>query len=256
MKTKTKITVAVVSVLSVVALAGTGYAGWVISQEATKDKTGNVIVYMVKNNGVDVTEPVFVKNKDNIIWGTTTQDKTTAPNSWFSIDSVENEFFQPEVTFTVSNKDTTDPTEPVVTAELSVVAKAGKENLTSYEECIAAGLIKGVTSTNTATIANKKLTLTKETKEGTKSNEFSYKLAVTEDVFGWGDHFKVDQTNLNPINFYNAHKGTDTITSGYAGATTYFDDANKVMNKIYTLNGMQFKITINASHGTSATKGK
>ena len=34
MKTKTKLTVAIASVLSVVALAGTGYAGWVISQNA------------------------------------------------------------------------------------------------------------------------------------------------------------------------------------------------------------------------------
>ena len=54
MKTKTKLTVAIASVLSVATLAGTGYAGWVISQEATKDKTGNVIVYNVGKNYIKV----------------------------------------------------------------------------------------------------------------------------------------------------------------------------------------------------------
>ena len=44
MKTKTKLTIAVASVLSVVALAGTGYAGWVISKDASSHTQGNVTV--------------------------------------------------------------------------------------------------------------------------------------------------------------------------------------------------------------------
>ena len=72
MKTKTKLTVAVASVLSVAALAGTGFAGWVISKDASKDTQGNVTVYDVTDKTVTITELKLVENKNNIIWGKAT----------------------------------------------------------------------------------------------------------------------------------------------------------------------------------------
>lgn len=54
MKTKTKLTVAIASVLSVAALAGTGYAGWVISSTKEGKGNGEVIVYDVTDNSVEL----------------------------------------------------------------------------------------------------------------------------------------------------------------------------------------------------------
>ena len=44
MKTKTKLTIAVASVLSVATLAGTGYAGWVLSHSVEGNANGNMTV--------------------------------------------------------------------------------------------------------------------------------------------------------------------------------------------------------------------
>ena len=52
MKTKTKLTIAVASVLSVATLAGTGYAGWVLSHNESQNKTGSMEAYGVTDKTV------------------------------------------------------------------------------------------------------------------------------------------------------------------------------------------------------------
>ena len=243
MKTKTKLTIAVASVLSVAALAGTGYAGWVTSQNAEDKANGNVLVYNVKNNAVDMTTPAFVDEKSSIIWGKDINAPKTA-TSWFSWtdDSEtkrEEQYFTPSVTFEISNKDTKDFKQPIVEAALTVTDVDSK-----YETCRGAHLINGpeagvaqkfdVKNSNTGL----KTTITQQTD---KQNTFDVTLSVGSDIFGWGSHFE----NKNPAYFYNVHKATDKI-----GDTekTYFDDANDSMTAIYGLNGVTFEINITVSH--------
>lgn len=261
MKTKTKITVAVVSVLSVVALAGTGYAGWVISQDASKNQTGNVVVYNVKDNGVDLSDLTFTEGKNSIIWGTTTK---TAEKNWFGTEDEhketeggvttvkrENEFFTPAIEFTISNKDTTDTVQPNVTAKLTV---ASNEN---YSKCKSAGLIQGPEAgeNNAIEITGTEQGLKKDIANGVKSNEFKVTLSVGKEVFGWGDHFKVDNKNVNPINFYNQYEPTAESTFAKSDEAetkkTYFEDAKDSMTAIYGLEGVTFKIEVSVTHGTS-----
>lgn len=258
MKTKTKITVAVVSVLSVVALAGTGYAGWVISQNATQDTTGNVVVYNVKNNGVTLTDLNFTKGKGSIIWGKADRTSADTSKDWFvptDEDGVtmEKEFFTPELSFTVTNKDEKDFTKPNVVAELEIV-----DSNEAYKSCVSTekNLIKGPA-------VNTKISIT-DTDDGlkasfdpadatSKKNSYKVTLSVGNNVFGWGTHFSENGTNpVNPVNYYNQHTADEKISGG---TTTYFDDATASMAEIYKLTGVTFKITITVSHGSSATKG-
>lgn len=251
MKTKTKITVAVVSVLSVVALAGTGYAGWVISQDAFKDASGNVVVYNVKDNGVDMGDVSFTDGKKDIVWGTA---EKTASNNWFTAEAEQTtegkseemkaEFFTPEVSFIVTNKDSEDETTPNVVANLVVTDNTA----TAYATCITDKLIKGPeagTEQKFGATGDLQQTITK-VKD--KTNEFSVSLKINSGFFGWGDHFKVDKTNLNPINFYNAHLSTEKVSTEEK-AITYFEDAKKSMGQIFSLEGVAFKISITVSHG-------
>lgn len=234
MKTKTKITVAVVSVLSVVALAGTGYAGWVISQEKTDSKDGNVEVYNVTNNGVGITLGEFTGSKNSIIWGKPATDTSSITSPWLTADNRQEEFFEPELSFTVFNQTTTDDTKPVVTAKLTITA--GSDALT---KCATGNLVSVPENVETGVA----ITLGEPT-HTEKPNEFTYKAKVSG--FGWGNHF----ADKNPFVFYNtSHKAYDSLTDGYKGAKTYMDDANNALTDIYSLKETKFTITITANHG-------
>ena len=238
MKTKTKITVAVVSVLSVVALAGTGYAGWVISQEKTDSKDGNVEVYNVTNNGVGITLGEFTGSKNSIIWGKPATDTSSITSPWLKADNRQEEFFEPELSFTVFNQTTTDDTKPVVTAKLTITA--GIQALTT---CATGNLVS--VPENVETGVEIKLS---EPTHAEKPNEFTYKAKVSG--FGWGNHFAVNAVNKNPFVFYNTgHNAYDPLTDGYKDAKTYMDDANNALTDIYSLKDTKFTITITANHG-------
>ena len=251
MKTKTKITVAVVSVLSVVALAGTGYAGWVISQNASDEANGNVVVYNVKDNGVDIGAVSFKDKKQDIVWGTVVK---TDSNDWFTAEAEQTtegkseemkaEFFTPEVSFIVTNKDSEDETTPNVVANLVVM----DNGVTAYTTCITNKLIKGPEAGTEQKFRATGDLQQEITKVDGKKNEFSVSLKINDGFFGWGDHFKVGKTNLNPINFYNAHLPTEKV-SNEENAITYFEDAKKSMGQIFNLKGVTFKISITVSHG-------
>lgn len=235
MKTKTKFTIAIASVLSVAALAGTGYAGWVISSTKEEKGNGEVIVYDVTDNSVELTVQENYAGK--IIWGKTVK---TAQYDWFGYDDkVEDQNFNPSISFTVKNLKPAYTVEPQVHATL--VVKASDEALTAYNECRTDNLI-------VAPEANKAINIDagiKPTASQTNDKDsFSYTLDLQEskdtNLFGWGSYF-----NGNPINFYNAHTANDTIVET---ETTYFADAKAKMSKINELSGITFEISITADH--------
>lgn len=237
MKTKTKITVAVVSVLSVVALAGTGYAGWVISNTKEGVGNGNVVVYDVTDNSIELT---LQENYDGkVIWG---KAQNTAENDWFGYDGVDDESFNPQITFKVKNLKPIYTAEPQVHATLEVVAHGNA--LTSYNECRKDGILIVAPEANASVNINAGITKTADQKD--KSDSFNYTLDLQSvkgtNLFGWGSYF-----NGNPVNFYNAHAAGDSL-SNQGTTTTYFEDAKEKMGKISQLNGITFKISITADH--------
>lgn len=235
MKTKTKLTVAIASVLSVAALAGTGYAGWVISSTKEGKGNGEVIVYDVTDNRVELNVQENYAGK--IIWGKT--DKT-APYDWFGYDDkVEDQNFNPSISFTVKNLKPSYTVAPQVHATLEV--KASGEALTAYEQCLTDKLI-------VAPEANKAINIdagiTQTDSQTNEKDSFSYTLDLkaSEDtnLFDWGTYF-----NGNPINFYNAHAANEKIEGK---ETTYFADASTKMSQINKLSGIKFEISITADH--------
>ena len=257
MKTKTKITVAVVSVLSVVALAGTGYAGWVISKNADGKKEGSIQVYDVTDKTVTLSNITLTPNQDKIIWGKATEDakkKVTGKTIWFNdtSDNMDVEFFTPEVSFEVKNNSTTDSTKPTITATIEVVDNQtempDKQN-GAYRYCLANHYITGPALNNptSITIGNESVLTSVLTAKENTQNEFQGTFSVQSGLFGWGEHFKVDDKIVNPYVFYNNHAHEEKTTG--SGTTTYYDDAMTVRNgAIAKLDSVKFKITINAQH--------
>lgn len=255
MKTKNKLTIAVASVLSVVALAGTGYAGWVISKDASKDTQGNVTVYDVTDKTVTITELKLVENKNNIIWGKATEaDKITlSPNqSWFNDSSDRrDEFFTPEVSFKVKNNSERDSAKPTITATIEVKdneVERADHSKGAYAYCLSKNYITGP-----AAGVKTEITIPTDTNfltaDSLNTNEFSGTLSVQSELFGWGSHFETGsegaKKNVNPYIFYNSHDYQAEISA----SKTYYDDALEVMNgAIAQLAGVQFTITINAMH--------
>ena len=253
MKTKTKITVAVVSVLSVVALAGTGYAGWVISKNADGKKEGSIQVYDVTDKTVTLDNIALTDKKDKIIWGKATEDakkEVTGKTIWFNdtSDNMDVEFFTPEVTFDVKNNSTSDTTKPNITATIEVLDNTtpmpdGKSG--AYRYCLDNNYITGPkAATSTGITINNETVLTPKTG---KNNEFTGRFSVQSKLFGWGSHFADGEKNVNPYIFYNKHAHEETITG--SDTTTYYDDAMTVRNgAIAKLDGVKFKITLTAQH--------
>lgn len=238
MKTKTKLTVAIASVLSVAALAGTGYAGWVISSTKEEKGNGEVIVYDVTDNSVELKVQENYAGK--IIWGKTAK---TASYDWFGYDDkVEDQNFNPSISFTVKNLKPEYTVKPQVHATL--VVKVSDEALTAYNNCLTNHLIvapeankaididAGITETHSQTGENDSFSYTLDL----KASQYTY-------LFGWGTYFN----SSNPINFYNAHAANDKIKIDEK-ETTYFADASNKMSQINQLSGITFEISITADH--------
>lgn len=248
MKTKTKLTVAVASVLSVAALAGTGYAGWVLSHNVEKSASGNMETYGVADKTVTLSDITFHDNKNSIIWGKAAKEESVK-GTWFGYTSdVENEFFTPVLHFTITNTDATDEATPVFEKATITVKDTGTGD---YAKCLQENLIKGPK----AGIATKIQVPT-----GTNvKNVFTYDMKLVDEnggaFFGWGSYFKGSDGNpTNPINFYNDKKandntdGTTETTTGEEKKTPWYEDAKAKMEMIQKLSGVQFDIRLVVNH--------
>lgn len=244
MKTKTKLTVAIASVLSVVALAGTGYAGWVLSHNVSNKKEGNMTAYGVADKTVNLVINDF-DNPKGIVWGKTAKD-ASLKHSWFGFtDDVDNEDFNPALNFTVSNTDSSDYAEPVIeSATITVIDSAGV-----YKACLDSELITGPSTTTKEGeyVADIKAGIVPQSKEG-QSNSFTYKLnfqsVVGTNLFGWGEKLG----KRNPVNYYNAHSAEELVSP--ESKTTWFEDAKHKMGEIEKLNKLQFRIDLTVNHAS------
>ena len=81
MKTKSKLTIAVASVLSVATLAGTGYAGWVLSHNVSQNKNGSMEAYGVADKTVTL-EILDFDDPKAIVWGKT-KKASGVDGTWF-----------------------------------------------------------------------------------------------------------------------------------------------------------------------------
>lgn len=246
MKTKTKLTIAVASVLSVATLAGTGYAGWVLSHNVSQNKNGSMEAYGVADKTVTL-EILDFDDPKAIVWGKTIKD-STLQHSWFGStgDDVKTEAFNPALNFTVTNTETDDHKEPVIESATITVIDSGN----AYKDCLTNNLITGVPANDKGEfVANIKAGIALTEKE-TPSNVFTYKLNLQAvagtNLFGWGTAFE----NKNPVNYYNQFSAEDVKETSTTTNTTYFADAKKKMERIEKLNKLSFRIDLTVNHAS------
>lgn len=238
MKTKTKLTIAVASILSVATLAGTGYAGWVLSHSVEGNANGNMTAYGVADKTVALSDLTFKDGKNAIIWGKTAKTEGL-PGTWFGYtDEVAEQFFTPVLEFTITNNGDADDTSTPVFEKATITVTDTQTK--DYATCLKDGLIDGPEVGVAMNI--------KEPTGINNQNVFSYEMSLVNTegnpFFGWGTKFGGE----NPINYYNK-QSAEAFVSGTEG-NKWFDDAKETMEKIEKLKDVQFRIDLKVNHAS------
>ncbi len=240
---KKKAMIMAVASLGSMALIGTGFAGWVISANATTSASGVVTAFDVADHRLVVEGGTWDKaNGDGngeIVFGT--NNKTGLTNNWFSFSSGEGEKAeQLEIvyTFTVKSKDDGDTgtfTVAQQTGENKFKLTAGADNWTNAKTL---GLVAAEPEVKF------------DTPEGG-----AYKLAAAGTTvkmtvtFKWGTHFG----DKNPLEFYN-NGDTDGSTTMPVNSRpeskkaedpyTWADDAVFCIHELFKVNEVGFAIGV------------
>ncbi len=247
---KSKLTISIASILSVLVLVGVGFAAWVIINPNVNKEVGSTIT------AETVTDKSYTLDAQitggEIVFGA---PETTIAGAWLTNPTKED--LKAELTLTLTYNDWN-----VIPDEFSVTMKTkkGKDADTVFNS-----LRDGTDPTLTGTLANKnfianpKITYGSTTTDVTMNGE-AVKIAktafpdydattgktVTLNItitFGWGTYFTVENTGVvNPYIFYNGKNYEDTRA-----------EANTVINAIAKLNTVEYVVTID---GTTNVNGK
>lgn len=218
MKIKKRTLVISLSLLGSVALIGTGFATWVISQNASTTTNGNIITDTTTDNTLSITDIYWDEKKDagSICFGWAGE---ASKDAWLTnTDSSKKEDLTSTVYFSVG------PATAIkdVTATIAI-AEGSKATWDANQ-----GDLVNLPTSLTPTLVNP------EAKDETTSK---YKCEI---AFAWGSHFG----NRNPLTYYNQHKASDKIGES---ETTYAADAKASLDKLSKLNDCQFVVTLSAT---------
>lgn len=253
---KSKLTISIASILSVLVLVGVGFAAWVIiNPNVKKDAAGNITAETVTDKSYTLDAQI---TGGEIVFGA--PETMNNSNAWFTADDkTAKEDLTAKLTLTLNYKDWS-----VIPNEFSVTMKTkkGEANDTVFNS-LRDGTDKTLTGAlaNKNFIANPKITYGSTTADVTM-NGAAVKIAktafpdynatdtttdktVTLDItitFGWGTYFTVENTVVNPYVFYNGKDYEKTR-----------EEANTVINAIAKLNTVKYVITID---GTTNVNGK
>ncbi len=239
---KKKAMIMAVASLGSMALIGTGFAGWVISANATTSASGVVTAFDVADHRLVVEGGTWDKKNANgngeIIFGT--NKATGLTNNWFSFTGEDGKTEQLEIvyTFTVKSKDAGDNGTFTVARqedENKFKLTTGAENWSSAETL---GLVAAEPDVKFDTPASGAYTLAAA---GTTVN-----MTVT---FKWGTHFD----KKNPLEFYNngdtdgsATMPVESRPESKKTETTYTwaDDALFCIKELFKVNKVGFMIGV------------
>ena len=229
---KKKAMIMAVASLGSMALIGTGFAGWVISANATTSAEGVITAYDVKDQRLEIVAGTGfahkVESTENgaIVFGKPSS-ATIQETDWFRFEGdVGEEVLSNTFNFKVKAKDDKDTNKGVrftVTSEIKLAEGLGPK----WKAAKDAGIVGDFTSTN------------KEapyTLNGTTAVDVNIDL-----TFAWGSHFTKDSKIVNPFTFYNAHQYDEKMSDG---VTTYGDDAAATMAKFEEIKNVGFTLTI------------
>lgn len=247
---KSKLTITVASILSVLTLVGVGFAAWVISNPSVSaDQNGTITAETVSDKSY--TLEAVIAADDKIVFGAPA--KMEAKNAWLTASTgTQTEDLSATLTLTLKYKDWN-----YVPKNFSVTMKSkkGEANDTVFGDLVSKNYITNPkisyskdAKTNTAEVAmNGDATeISREAFIQNTSGESEEKTAtlVITITFGWGDHFKVGTENVNPYVFYNQEG--KTYEEKHA-------DANTALTEISKLIGVSYTVTISGTTNVSGT---
>lgn len=253
---KSKLTITVASILSVLTLVGVGFAAWVISNPSVSaDQNGTITAETVSDKSY--TLEAVIAEGDKIVFGAPA--KMEAKNAWLTASTgTQTEDLSATLTLTLKYKDWN-----YVPLNFSVTMKSKKGGVD--DNTVFTGLVSTY-------ITNPKISYSKDDKTNTaevamngaateisreafsqnasnpdgESEEKTATLVVTI-TFGWGDHFKVGAENVNPYVFYNQEG--KTYEANHA-------DANTALTAISGLKDVSYTVTISGTTNTPNVSGK
>lgn len=253
---KSKLTISIASILSVLVLVGVGFAAWVIiNPNVNKEAAGNITAETVTDKSYTLDAQI---TGGEIVFGA--PETMNNSNAWFTADDkTAKEDLTAKLTLKLNYKDWS-----VIPNEFSVTMKTKKGEaddtvFNSLRDGTDAALTGPLAKKNF--IANPKITYGSTTADVTM-NGAAVKIAktafpdydetdkttdktVTLDItitFGWGTYFTVENTVVNPYVFYNGKNYEATRV-----------EANTVINAIAKLNTVKYVVTID---GTTNVNGK
>ena len=243
---KSKLTISIASILSVLVLVGVGFAAWVIiNPNVGTHADGNIEVDTVTDNSYDI-KAEFLKTSDTangtIVFGKKDDSSITKP--WLT-NTEKAENLTAILTLTAQNFKADSWTE-ISKKTLTVSMKSLKSSADDTEFAgLATGekkYIKFPVITGTGITASKadaaqwsdvtvQIPLEKfEYTEG--ATTATYELTIT---FSWGEYFTYNGSIVNPYVFYN-HKDYSTVNAALANT-----DLTAIHN---ALNGVSYKVNI------------
>ena len=252
---KSKLTITVASILSVLTLVGVGFAAWVISNPSVSaNKDGTITAETVSDKSYTLEAKI---DGGEIVFGAPA--KMEAKNAWLTASTgTQTEDLSATLTLTLKYKDWN-----YVPLNFSVTMKSKKGGVD--DNTVFTGLVSTY-------ITNPKISYSKDDKTNTadvamngaateisreafsqnasnpdgESEEKTATLVITI-TFGWGDHFKVGAENVNPYVFYNQEG--KTYEENHA-------DANTALTAISGLKDVSYTVTISGTTNTPNVSGK
>lgn len=251
---KSKLTISIASILSVLVLVGVGFAAWVIiNPKVNKEVDGTITAETVTDKSYTLDAQITGRE---IVFGA--PETMNNSNAWFTADdTTAKEDLTAKLTLTLNYKDWS-----VIPNEFSVTMKTKKGEAA---DTVFDSLRGGTDPTLTGTLANQNFIANPKITYGSTTavvpmNGDAVKIAktafpdydtttgktVTLDItitFGWGTYFTVENTVVNPYIFYNKKDYNEKTRA----------EANTVINAIAQLKTVKYVVTID---GTTNVNGK
>lgn len=254
---KSKLTISIASILSVLVLVGVGFAAWVIiNPKVGANADGNIEVDTVTDKSYTLDAQI---TGGEIVFGA--PETMNNSKAWFTADDkTAKEDLTAKLTLTLKYKDWS-----VIPTEFSVTMKTKQGEA---DDTVFTSLRDGTDKTLTGTLANKNFIANPQITYGSTTatvtmngdavkiaktafpdynatettTEKTVKLDITI-TFGWGTYFTVEKTGVvNPYIFYNGKDYEATRK-----------EANTVINAIAKLKTVKYVVTID---GTTNVNGK
>lgn len=239
---KSKLTISIASILSVLVLVGVGFAAWVIiNPNVNKEVAGNITVEEVH----DLSYSLNAEMTGNIVFGATEAETT---NKWLTTKDGTPESLTATLKLTVNYKEngwdvlpqkfsfkieTTNDNDKVFNALRDATKIADK--VTSGKHILANPTIKytkaNESTETTATLEMNSTTTVDIDRTAFVKDDTAHTATLTvKIVFAWGG----DLSGHNPYEYYNAQTYSDTLAAEAAG----------VLKDLYQLKNVGYKVTV------------